>query len=241
MNFIKKCAYSFPWLDCIGRIILNFCYLSILLWKYSFKNSLQSGISVGRSNIATVAERRLPEVKKFISSLLHSSSEIVNSDLVITFFHPLLRDQQEADIHAKKVKEDKRTSENNICGEIKFSIHYHRDTFIVMIHHARNLPLTSSGTEPNTYAKSYLIPDRSKITKRKTRVVKKSCYPSFMETLEYRMPIQIIKLKTLSITVWGHDSLQENEFLGGVQIPLVDLDLKEEIVGWHQLVYLTRS
>jgi phosphatidylinositol-4-phosphate 3-kinase len=99
---------------------------------------LQNGISVGRSNIATVAERRLPEVKKFIDSLLQSSSEILNSDLVITFFHPLLRDQKESDIHARKVREDKNvtttnTNENNICGEIKFSIQYHRETFIVMV------------------------------------------------------------------------------------------------------------
>lgn len=55
------------------------------------------------------------------------------------------------------------------------------------------------------------------------------------------MPIQAIRLKTLQITVWGHDSLQENEFLGGVQLPLVDLDLKEEIVGWYRLGYLPRS
>lgn len=102
------------------------------------------------------------------------------------------------------------------------------------------MPLTVAGQEPNTYVKAYLTPDRSKITKRKTKLVKKTCYPSFMETLEYRMPLQIIKLKTLQITVWSHDTLQENEFLGGVQIPLIDLNLKEEIVGWHQLIYLTR-
>lgn len=81
-----------------------------------------------------MAERRLPEVKKFMYSLLHSSKEIINSDLVVTFFHPLLRDQQEADIHTTKMKDDKRKSnEANICGEIKFSIHYHRDTFTVMV------------------------------------------------------------------------------------------------------------
>lgn len=89
---------------------------------------------MGRSNIKTVAERRLPEVKKFINDLMHSSREIINSDLVVTFFHPLLRDQQEADIRSTKMREDPSTSTNrNICGEIKFSIHYHRDTFIVMV------------------------------------------------------------------------------------------------------------
>jgi phosphatidylinositol-4-phosphate 3-kinase len=96
--------------------------------------SPQTGISVGRSNIKTVADKRLPEVKKFINSLLNTP-EILNSDLVITFFHPLLRDQQEADIHELKLKEAPRQiqSSSNIAGEIKFSIHYHRGAFIVMV------------------------------------------------------------------------------------------------------------
>lgn len=93
---------------------------------------------------------------------------------------------------------------------------------LLQIHHARSLPLTTGGQEPNTYVKAYLTPDRSKQTKRKTKVIKKSCFPSFMETLEYRMPIQAIRLKTLQITVWGHDTLQENEFLGGIELPLVN-------------------
>jgi phosphatidylinositol-4-phosphate 3-kinase len=94
---------------------------------------LQTGISVGRSNIKTVADKRLPEVKKFLLTLLRSASEILNSDIVITFFHPLLRDQQEADIQAKKLRDNGPVAEPNICGEIKFSIHYHRGTFIVMV------------------------------------------------------------------------------------------------------------
>lgn len=42
--------------------------------------------------------------------------------------------------------------------------------------------MTVKNIEPNTYVKAYLIPDKSKITKRKTKVVKKSCFPSFMVT-----------------------------------------------------------
>lgn len=65
---------------------------------------------------------------------MHSSREIINSDLVVTFFHPLLRDQQEADIRKTKMREENASSvRSNICGEIKFSIHYHRDIFIVMV------------------------------------------------------------------------------------------------------------
>lgn len=59
---------------------------------------------MGRSNIKTVAERRLPEIRLFLTSLFRSADEIAHSDLVYTFFHPLLRDQQEQDIHVAKVK-----------------------------------------------------------------------------------------------------------------------------------------
>lgn len=69
-----------------------------------FFHSLPSGIHVGRSNVKTVAERRLPEIRQFLISLFNAADEIAHSDLVYTFFHPLLRDQQEADIHAAKVK-----------------------------------------------------------------------------------------------------------------------------------------
>lgn len=165
---------------------------------------------MGRSNVKTVAERRLPEIRQFLISLFNSADEIAHSDLVYTFFHPLLRDQQEADIHATKVKGNifQTSSFQNffwrfkssfgragnraiadeyqqLRGEIKFSLQYHRDALIVMIQHARSLPSTPNNPEPNTYVKVYLRPDQSKATKRKTKVVRKNCNPSFMETVSY--------------------------------------------------------
>lgn len=130
MSFIRSFACCFRWQDYTGKA--HKFDSSVLCLNQPFI-SLQTGISVGRSNIKTVADKRLPEVKKFLHTLLHSASEILNSDLVITFFHPLLRDQQEADIHATKMRESRPAIEPNICGEIKFSMHYHRSVFIVMV------------------------------------------------------------------------------------------------------------
>lgn len=79
------------------------------------------------------------------------------------------------------------------------------------------------------------------MTKRKTKVVRKNCFPSFMETLEYRMPLENIQNRLLQVTVWSHDSLQENEFLGGVELNLGQLDLREEYIKWFPLGYVTRS
>lgn len=89
---------------------------------------------MGRSNIKTVAERRLPEIRLFLTSLFRSADEIAHSDLVYTFFHPLLRDQQEQDIHVAKVKEPKpNSSTERVCGEIKLSLQYHRGALTVMV------------------------------------------------------------------------------------------------------------
>lgn len=86
----------------------------------------------------------------------------------------------------------------------------------------------------------YLLPDLTKETKRKTRVLKRNSHPSFMEMLEYRLPIDVIKDRKLQATVWHYDSLQENQFLGGVDIPLANLPLREETVAWYPLEYITR-
>ena len=51
----------------------------------------------------------------------------------------------------------------------------------------------------NIILKVYLMPDPAKATKRKTRVIHKNCHPSFMEMLEYRMPWEVIKNKTLQV------------------------------------------
>lgn len=61
-------------------------------------------MSVGRSNIKQVADKRRADIEKFLVSLFKMAPEISQSDLVYTFFHPLLRDQQNADIRLRKVK-----------------------------------------------------------------------------------------------------------------------------------------
>lgn len=130
-EFHQKLCLQFPLARLHRYATISRLFSSIFM--FNSITSLPTGISVGRSNVKTVADKRLPDVKKFLYSLLNSASEIVNSDLVITFFHPLLRDQQEADINALKIRESRPENEQNICGEVKFSIHYHRGTFIVMV------------------------------------------------------------------------------------------------------------
>ncbi|KAF4532853.1 hypothetical protein B566_EDAN001456 [Ephemera danica] len=153
-----------------------------------------------------VAEKRRLEIERFLRSVFAMTDEIAHSDIIYTFFHPILRDQQEANIHERK---------------LKLSLQYRRDSLLVMVHHARALT-TVNGQEPSTYVKVYLRPDATKVTKRKTKVVRRSCHPSFMEMLE--------------ATVWSRDPLQENEFLGGVCLGLEELKLNGETAPeWYSL------
>ncbi|ALC43846.1 Pi3K68D [Drosophila busckii] len=207
-------------------------------------NSLPAGVHVGRSNIKSVAEKRLPLIQRFLKSLFDAAEEIAHSDLVYTFFHPLLRDQQEAKLEMPKIKEIKRqpSRENpNDIGQIRLSLQYQRGVLTVMIHHAKGLPMLQGGQEPNTYVKCYLKPDPTKVTKRKTKVVRKTCVPSFMETLEYRIPLDIVQQRRLQVTVWSHDTLQENELLGGFELDLSKYDLRQELCDWYRLGSVPRN
>lgn len=65
-----------------------------------------------------MAERRLPEIRLFLVSLFNSADEIAHSDLVYTFFHPILRDQQEQDINIAKVKGNTRIRHMFPCTRI---------------------------------------------------------------------------------------------------------------------------
>ena len=67
-------------------------------------HSLPKGIQFGRQEISEVAERRKHDVKAFLGGLFSLQEQVSHSDLVYTFFHPILRDQEEANIRQRKLK-----------------------------------------------------------------------------------------------------------------------------------------
>ena len=69
-----------------------------------FAFSLPKGIQLGRQEISEVAERRKHDIKTFLDALFNLPESVAHSDLVYTFFHPILRDQEEANIRQRKLK-----------------------------------------------------------------------------------------------------------------------------------------
>lgn len=62
----------------------------------------------------------------------------------------------------------------------------------------------------------------------------------FIFQLEYRLPLDVIRGRELQVTVWHHDPLQENQFLGGIKLPLLCMPLTSEITDWFPLQYIPR-
>ncbi|KAF0298151.1 Phosphatidylinositol 4-phosphate 3-kinase C2 domain-containing subunit alpha [Amphibalanus amphitrite] len=176
--------------------------------------SLPKGGRLGRSHIRQVAEARRRSISNFLRKLW-----------------------QLAEREPKPTVN--RTAPHYIRGQLQLSFCYQRNTFSVFVHHAKDLELPD-GQEPNAYVKIYLQPDPNKVTKRKTKVVRKNNHPSFMEMIGYRMPLADVEDKTLQASLWHQDHLQENVFLGAVVVRLADFDLTQETQQWYNLTNFSR-
>ena len=72
--------------------------------------------------------------------------------------------------------------EYTITGEICISLEY-KQKLRVTIHEARGLAAADSNGLSDPYVKTYLLPDKSKHSKGKTEVKKKTLNPVYNETL----------------------------------------------------------
>uniref|UniRef100_A0A8C0WU17 C2 domain-containing protein n=1 Tax=Castor canadensis TaxID=51338 RepID=A0A8C0WU17_CASCN len=89
----------------------------------------------------------------------------------------------------------------------------------------RGLHLREDGNDPDPYVKIYLLPDPQKTTKRKTKVARKTCNPTYNEMLQ----------RELQLSVLSEQGFWENVLLGEVHIRLRELDLAQEKTGWFAL------
>ncbi|KAJ7412498.1 Phosphatidylinositol 4-phosphate 3-kinase C2 domain-containing subunit alpha [Willisornis vidua] len=150
------------------------------LWKLpGFPNKMV----LGRTHIKDVAAKRKVELNSYIQSLMNSSSEVAECDLVYTFFHPLLRDDKVEGIDGIARPADTSPSSptsGKVGGEVKLSISYRNSTLFIMVMHIKDL-VTEDGADPNPYVKTYLLPDTHKTSKRKTKISRKTRNPTFNE------------------------------------------------------------
>uniref|UniRef100_A0A452SJS8 Phosphatidylinositol-4-phosphate 3-kinase catalytic subunit type 2 beta n=1 Tax=Ursus americanus TaxID=9643 RepID=A0A452SJS8_URSAM len=210
-----------------------------LLFPSSQLPSFPSRFVIGRSRGEAVAERRREELNRYIRHLTHDAPEVAECDLVYTFFHPLPRDEKAAGASPAPKSSDGSWARpvGKVGGEVKLSISYKNNKLFIMVMHIRGLQLLQDGNDPDPYVKIYLLPDPQKTTKKKTKVARKTCNPTYNEMLVYDgIPKGDLQQRELQLSVLSDEQgFWENVLLGEVHIRLRELDLAQEKTGWFAL------
>ncbi|XP_023174671.2 synaptotagmin-like protein 4 isoform X7 [Drosophila hydei] len=110
-----------------------------------------------------------------------------------------------------------------VKGQVEFGMQYNYKLGALEIHVVRCKDLAAVDAKRNRsdpYVKVYLLPDKSKAGKRKTKVKKHTLNPIFDETLRFHTSISSLESKTLWLTVWHSDMFGRNDFLGEVSVNL---------------------
>ncbi|XP_011617438.2 synaptotagmin-like protein 2 isoform X1 [Takifugu rubripes] len=117
--------------------------------------------------------------------------------------------------------------ELEVQGSIQFAVNYIQKLgeFQVFVVDCRDLAVADvKKNRSDPYVKCYLLPDKSKLGKRKTAVKKKTSHPTFNEILRFKTPLELLKSQTLNVSVWHNDTFGRNNFLGEVDVDLSGWD-----------------
>ncbi|VUZ43526.1 unnamed protein product [Hymenolepis diminuta] len=122
-------------------------------------------------------------------------------------------------------REESFTHGIRIKGDLNFSVDYEdkSGTLRIFVKQAREIAAADSKlNSSNTYVKAYLLPDKTKASKRKTKVKKNSTNPFYNESLIYEIARSDMAYRTLQLSVWHYRHAKANLFLGEVLVPLAD-------------------
>ncbi|XP_026484936.1 extended synaptotagmin-2 isoform X1 [Vanessa tameamea] len=124
-------------------------------------------------------------------------------------------------------------------GRILLSLRYSMQNQIlyVVVHKIMNIPLKDPTNVPDPYVKLYLLPGRSKDSKRKTAVVKDNCMPEYDEQFEWAIPLAELHSRQLEVTVATHKGfLGGSPIIGQVIVQLNQYDIREAKTLWFDLL-----
>ncbi|TKC48517.1 hypothetical protein EI555_009013 [Monodon monoceros] len=124
-----------------------------------------------------------------------------------------------------------------VSGEILLHISYCYKTggLYIFVKNCRNLAIGDEKKQrTDAYVKSYLLPDKSRNNKRKTRI-RTGTNPEFNETLKYTISHTQLETRTLQLSVWHYDRFGRNSFLGEVEIPFDSWNFENPSDEWFVL------
>ncbi|XP_056252427.1 synaptotagmin-like protein 2 isoform X4 [Seriola aureovittata] len=125
-----------------------------------------------------------------------------------------------------------------IQGNIQLAVNYIQKLreFHIFVVHCRELAIADTKkNRSDPYVKCYLLPDKTKLGKRKTTVKKKTLNPTYNEILRFKVIMEVLKTQNLNISVWHNDTFGQNSFLGEVELDLSEWDFSNTQINEYTL------
>ena len=107
----------------------------------------------------------------------------------------------------------------------------------MILYEAKGLPGGDLPDPPDPYVKMYLLPDRSKKSKRKSDAKKDTVTPVYNETFEYELPALKMASHQLEVSVVDRKGIfSRRSTMGRCVIDLAEVAHKEINQKWYDLV-----
>uniref|UniRef100_A0A8C8VKM3 Synaptotagmin-like protein 2 n=1 Tax=Pelusios castaneus TaxID=367368 RepID=A0A8C8VKM3_9SAUR len=129
----------------------------------------------------------------------------------------------------------------DVKGNIQFAIDYVEQLKELQIFVSQCKDLAVGDVKKqrsDPYVKTYLLPEKYKLGKRKTSVRKKTLNPVYNEILRYKIDKALVKTQKLNLSVWHNDTFGRNSFLGEVELDLRTWDWNDKLnkqMNWYPL------
>lgn len=123
-------------------------------------------------------------------------------------------------------------------GTVQFSLDYDEKNreFQIFVAQCRDLAVVDEKKgRSDPYVKTYLLPDKARMGKRKTSVKRKTTNPIYNEVLKYKIEKMVLLIQKLNLSVWHNDPLGRNSFLGELEIDLTSWDWSNTKPNWYTL------
>lgn len=129
-----------------------------------------------------------------------------------------------ADIYTEpstsRLASESKMPDPNEPARIELSMRYsfNREKLAVVVHRAKNLPMSDPYNLPDPFVKLYILPGRTRESRRRTQVIRENCNPVFEATFEYEMTLEETKRSELEVSVCSQKDLMTdpNTILGVV-------------------------